>query len=284
MQRALETTIRCHNEMQWYLDRGKESSFLTLTYNNEDPVRSWTLNKMDMQKFIRSVRKKYKNDEIRYYGCGEYGENLERPHYHIILFGFQFDDMLPFTNDRGYTVYESEKLNKLWRYGLAVISEVTFRSINYACSHVTKILTNNQKTGEKIADNHYCGRLPEFSLRSMKPGLGYRWFKKYGKNVYDNDKIYINEMWLKPPRYYDKKREEETYKIVVMPTAKSEEEKGVLNVKEMSDMDQIKYRRQMDAKQREFDWPLFWRDASARYKKRKLYNSKVRRGKNAKHT
>ena len=44
-----------------------------------------TLQKSDLQKFFKRLRKKT-HEKISYYAVGEYGDNTQRPHYHIILF------------------------------------------------------------------------------------------------------------------------------------------------------------------------------------------------------
>lgn len=64
-------------------------NFVTLTYspkyvplsNNMLP----TLDKTDVQKFIKRLRKKY-GKELKYFACGEYGSRTYRPHYHLIVF------------------------------------------------------------------------------------------------------------------------------------------------------------------------------------------------------
>lgn len=274
MELALQNTIRCEHEAQYYLEKGRESMFLTLTYDDSDKSKLWSLNKEDFQKFAKRYRKNYDSefvDGLRYFMCGEYGENLERPHYHAIIFGHVFDDLEEFTNDKGHKMYHSEKLSKLWPYGESVIGTVTFESMNYVCSHVIKIMTNNKKTGVMHADNHYCGRLPEFSLRSLKPGLGYRWYKKYGHQLYNNDELVIRDGFIhKPPRYYDKKLEEET---MVM---KSVDNKSHF-VYKSEKMEQIKHRREVNAVQRAVSEDR--RYAKEAYKKRLLYNRKIRRKK-----
>lgn len=64
------------------------SCFLTCTYDEEHLPSE--LDKTHVPKLIRAIRKKYPHRTIRYYACGEYGENTLRPHYHVLLFGMDW--------------------------------------------------------------------------------------------------------------------------------------------------------------------------------------------------
>lgn len=39
---------------------------------------------------------------------------------------------------------------------------------------------------------------------SRKPGIGATWLDKYYSDVYPRGNIYMNDLKLKPPKYYDK--------------------------------------------------------------------------------
>lgn len=73
--------------------------FLTLTYSDDNvPIKNseFTLNKSDLQKFFKRLRKKLygsKKGSLRYYAIGEYGGNYGRPHYHAII--YNLPDMPP---------------------------------------------------------------------------------------------------------------------------------------------------------------------------------------------
>ena len=83
-RKAQEWGIRCYHESLQH----KRNAFLTLTYddNNCPPE----LVKSDLSIFIRELRRELYPDKIRYFGCGEYGEETHRPHYHLLVFGADF--------------------------------------------------------------------------------------------------------------------------------------------------------------------------------------------------
>ena len=81
---------------------GKKNSFVTLTYDDENLPRkgnSTTLIKKDFQDFMKRLREPNQELDwtpptpIRYYHCGEYGDQFGRPHYHAILFNTSFPDL-----------------------------------------------------------------------------------------------------------------------------------------------------------------------------------------------
>ena len=63
------------------------TAFVTLTYNDDNLVYSDsgipTLDPNRLHKFFKDLRY---NFSFRYFACGEYGDQFERPHYHFILF------------------------------------------------------------------------------------------------------------------------------------------------------------------------------------------------------
>lgn len=77
--------------------------FVTLTY--EDPPLSpngfMTLQKSDFQKFMKRLRKRCRpqNNIIKYFACGEYGTQTERPHYHAIIYNAKYEDIEAAWND-----------------------------------------------------------------------------------------------------------------------------------------------------------------------------------------
>ena len=199
LERSRQWAIRCLHESELH----EQNSFLTLTIDQEKlkPTEQHllvTLQKNLVQKFIKRLRKSIYPKKISYYYCGEYGENYARPHYHICLFGHDFNDKQFHKKVGGNILYRSDSLNALWGYGHCLIGDVTFDSAAYVARYITK------KINGPKADEHYCGRLPEYTNMSKKPAIGLRWIEKYKSDVYPSDEVILKGRKVRPARYYDK--------------------------------------------------------------------------------
>ena len=167
-----------------------------------------SLEKKAFPKFIRSLRKKNKGTKIRYYACGEYGDNFGRPHYHAILFNYIPNDLKPLKKD----LYTSKSLSDAWHNkGHVSVGNVTFQSAAYVSNYVQKKINGKQKLEHYTNTETGEWRQPEFSLMSRKPGIGKDWFDKYYKDIYQKGKdgIHMNGKFMKAPKYYDKKYNED---------------------------------------------------------------------------
>ena len=71
-------------------DYWDHSCFTTLTYNNEHLPKDGSLHKDELQKFFKRLRKYLGDRKMKYFACGEYGDEGHRPHYHAILFGIDY--------------------------------------------------------------------------------------------------------------------------------------------------------------------------------------------------
>lgn len=106
------------------------SYFVTLTYDDlhvpksyyPDPETgeahtSFTLCKRDFQLWMKRLRKKFSDDKIRFFACGEYGGQTKRPHYHVIVFGLHLNDLVKYKTvqegDSYYTYYNSDSLQDI---------------------------------------------------------------------------------------------------------------------------------------------------------------------------
>ena len=90
----------------------EENCFITLTYDNQYLPENNSLRRKDLQDFIKRLRRRYEDRKIRYFYCGEYGSKGLRPHYHMILFGYDFVDKTYWMNDhKGNAIYRSKLLS-----------------------------------------------------------------------------------------------------------------------------------------------------------------------------
>ena len=203
--------IRIVHEAQMH----EENCFITLTFdqaNLEKRSNPLSLDVSEYQRFMKRLRKKF-GSNIRFFHCGEYGDQNKRPHYHAIIFGMDFKDKVLFSQRDGTKLYTSKVLSELWPYGFSTIGEVTFQSAAYVARYIMK-----KHKGEGAEDYYtrWCPETgegtpvePEYCTMSRKPGIGKTWFEKYKTDVYPHDYIVINGHKVKPPRYYDSLLEEE---------------------------------------------------------------------------
>lgn len=196
LERARQWAIRCMHEKSLY----SESSFLTLTYSDDNLPAFQSLQLEDYQTFFKRLRKKT-GPGLRFFGCGEYGETRGRPHYHAILFNYNFPDRRHYKTTDSGVLFRSAILDRTWGHGLCSIGTVTFESCAYVAKYCVK-----KVNGDKAAA-HYRGRLPEFSTQSK--GIGRGWYEKYKSDVDMNDSVVMRGREMKPPQYYDRLRERE---------------------------------------------------------------------------
>lgn len=198
--------MRCVNEAALYED----NCFVTLTYNDANLPSDLSLVKDAVPKFVRAVRKD--GHKLRYYACGEYGDEKGRPHYHALLFGYRPDDLQLWSVKGGQRIYVSDYLERKWKKGFVTVGEVTFESAAYVARYVMKKIT-----GERAEENYeVCTedgevfeREPEFNLMSRRPGIGAAWFEKYRGDCYPSDFVVQRGMKMQPPRFYDEMYERE---------------------------------------------------------------------------
>lgn len=190
LEYSRQWAMRCVHEFE---TAGRVGSFITLTYNPDNLPPDGKVRKDHVQKFFKRLRKKFGNG-IRFFACGEYGHNFKRPHYHAIIFGLQFTDLMIHTVKHGYQYYRSPTLERLWPYGFSLVGNVTFESAAYVARYVFK-----KQKGDDVDDS-----LQPFVLMSRMPGLGHDWYNKYKNQIYPNDFIVIRDgITCKPPQYYD---------------------------------------------------------------------------------
>ena len=220
LEKSRQWAIRISHEASLYDD----NCFLTLTYNNENLPQDGNLVKKHFTLFIKRLRKKYKNKKIRYFMCGEYGEKLGRPHYHVILFNHDFKDKVYHSGNQGNILYRSEELESLWSIskqedskragesrGFCTIGTVTFESAGYVARYCTKKVTGLAKADHYQRVDKETGRiiekLPEYAQMSKKPAIGKEWFDKFYLDIYRHDEMSVRCRTMRPPKFYDSEYE-----------------------------------------------------------------------------
>lgn len=145
-----------------------ESAFVTLTYQDSslpmkfssfDSALLPTLDPLDVQLFLKRLRKKFEPLRLRYYLAGEYGDETFRPHYHLALWGLP-PEILAGPDGTG------EPLLSLWGKGHVFAGDLTFESAAYIAGYVTKKMTSED-------DPRLEGREPEFARMSRGIGKGF---------------------------------------------------------------------------------------------------------------
>lgn len=185
------------------------SAFITLTYAPEHLPSGGGLVHKHFQQFMKELRRDIAPHRVRFLMCGEYGEKLQRPHYHACIFGWDFPDQYLCGRKNGQDLYRSPQLERLWRRGISTVGSVTFQSAGYVARYIFKKKIGNDSEFHYI--NQDTGEIlpTEYVKASNRPGLGYYWFQKYGMtDCFPHDRIVWGGNEYRVPRYYDKLLEE----------------------------------------------------------------------------
>lgn len=200
-RRVADWALRCVYESAFW-DR---SSFLTLTYRTPELPANRSLLKEDHQKFFKRLRQVLKREcgvgPIRYYMCGEYGPKRGRPHYHVVLFGWDFPDRVEVPNNPGARdpVFTSPLLDRVWGKGNVIIGDVTEESAAYVARYTMKKLRG------QLGKEFYAARKQVAPYTACSKGIGRRHFERYRRDHYPSDEAVTSDGRKRPvPRYFDK--------------------------------------------------------------------------------
>lgn len=244
LEQSRQKAVRCMHEASMH----RQNCFITLTIAPEHMhalAPTGSLDKRHHQLFLKRLLSHRRREQLRgaaaprptnnvsqnrsvvkqrFYMCGEYGEQLRRPHYHFCIFGYDFHDKKHWsTTKAGSKLYRSTTLEKLWPYGHSTVGELTFESAAYTARYCTKKITGKkqQKHYEKInpETGEITNLLPEYNEMSRRPGIGKNWIEKYTADVYTAlpGKVIVRGKTANAPRYYDKQLEKwdaEKYEII----------------------------------------------------------------------
>lgn len=195
--------LRCVHEAKLH-DR---NCFITLTYDDDhihwsEITGEQTLYKKDLQDFFKRLRRHIEPAKLRFYACGEYGDVTHRPHYHAIIFGYDFPDKKFFKIRGSYPTYISDLLTKIWKNGNTLVAGVSFDSCAYVARYVLK------KLNGELANEKYEGIQKEFVNMSRRPGIARDFYDKYKNDIFPYDECIVTDNGkvrkCKPSRYYDR--------------------------------------------------------------------------------
>lgn len=164
---------RTHRAMIESLKHG-DSAFVNLTYRFEcfagTHENSGSVYRKHVQDFIKRLRSSL-SYKIRVFGVGEYGDTTQRPHYHLIIYGYPTCTYgrSRYSNRTKDCCASCDLIRDTWKLGHVYLGDVTKDSCAYVAGYVLKKLTskNSQFQREALQD-----RNPEFAIYPNKPGLG----------------------------------------------------------------------------------------------------------------
>lgn len=176
-----------------------DASFITLTYNNDpyiDPRTKIPLENMQysvspitgelrptlvpkhLQDWFKRIRKEYAPQKIRYYAVGEYGDDTERPHYHVAAFGYPQCrwGISRYSSSRQNCCSVCDMVRDTWGRGNVLLGELSTESAQYVAGYVTKKMTSS-------LDSRLDGRHPEFARISNRPGIGHDFMEEVASSI-----------------------------------------------------------------------------------------------------
>lgn len=140
--------------------------FVTLTYSDDNVPFDGThlqLRPRDVTLFWKRLRKKA---TVRYFLCGEYGDETWRPHYHAVVFGLAFEDCVKVGRFHVHPLVQ-----EAWNLGFTSAAPMTEERAAYCAQYTVKKLTKS--TSEDTYEGRRLdGRHPEFMRSSRRPGIG----------------------------------------------------------------------------------------------------------------
>lgn len=219
LRRSQEWAARCLHEMHMH----EENCFLTLTYSDLALPRDGNLNHTHIQLFMKKLRFVIAPKKIRYFMCGEYGSKTDRPHYHMLIFGYDFPDKTYWRmcKRKIHRLYRSEQLERLWCYGHSEIGSATYESAGYIARYIVKKI-------QQDADRS----VSSYVRMSTRGGVGEDFFQKYRTDMYPIGSVVLRTgKKISVPRYYAKK----------------------MKILEPSVVEEVKQKNKLKAQKREYD-------------------------------
>ncbi|AXH74607.1 MAG: replication initiator protein [Microviridae sp.] len=189
-----------------------DSCYVTLTFDDQYLPEDYGVHVRDLQLFFKRLRKSLGSKKIKFFACGEYGDENLRPHYHSIIFNHDFLDKKLFTTKKGIKLFTSDSLQKLWPYGHTTTGSVTYQSAAYVARYtISKVLDGRaadhyQRIHPLTFKQHQVH--PEFMLCSRRPGIGATWLEQYKSDVFPSDFLIVDGKKVPIPKFYTQRLQE----------------------------------------------------------------------------
>lgn len=143
------------------------NSFWTLTYAPENEPFNRELEPKHLQDYLKRFRRSIAPVRVRFYACGEYGEETRRPHYHIAMFNYPgcVYGRSRYRTRGGNCCENCDRVRDTWGLGLVDGGPLDPEGMQYVAGYVMKKMTADD-------DPRLEGRHPEFSRKSIGLGAG----------------------------------------------------------------------------------------------------------------
>ncbi|UDN67718.1 replication initiator protein [robinz microvirus RP_102] len=206
LEHARRWAIRCVHESKLHAD----NCFLTLTYNEASLPQAGTLVPRHLQLFQKRLHNRLLDSRgrgFRFFSVGEYGDINRRPHYHCLIFGYDFTDKVKYGETSYGIIYTSKLLDEIWGFGECKIAELSYKTANYVTRYCLKKVDGKKRLAGHYevydANGEIFERHPEFARMSRRPGIGAGYFDRYGREVQAHDNLIINAREVPSIRFYD---------------------------------------------------------------------------------
>lgn len=156
-------------------------------------------------------RKEYGIQNIKIFGCGEYGGKGGRAHFHIIFMGLHIepgDVKIHQVDQEGNIIYECKKIQDCWippksirgkaePMGFVSVAECNWQTARYVAGYVQK---KNIHYNKKDEYEFYChkekyyarrGQTEEKCFMSTHPGIGKSYYEKESIKFFEDGYIMI---------------------------------------------------------------------------------------------
>lgn len=202
-RKAREWALRCVHEAAVH----EQKCFVTLTYAPEHYPPNGFLQPADLRNFLKRLRiaatrgthPNLIGNRVRFFAVGEYGDRTARAHYHALLFGVDFADLVEIPRAKGKPpLYNSATLRSIWGLGNVSTAPFTARTAAYAAQYAMKKITPKEWN---IHDDLGEVAPQPFVRTSRNPGLGFWWLWRYGNDA-RHGLLHNDGSPFSLPRYY----------------------------------------------------------------------------------